>query len=98
MPPMYAWGGYSSVIHKTLWQPGSMPLEEQIAAFDRDRVTARNFDLKLPPGWRMHLAMLYEMNGQTDLARELLLEEKTVFPDSARLVDRLVDGLSHRSK
>ncbi|MEZ5649791.1 MAG: DUF4810 domain-containing protein [Burkholderiaceae bacterium] len=98
MPQMYAWGGYSHVIHDSRWRPGAMPLEEQIQAIEGDRSAAGNAGLRLPPGWRVHLAMLYEMQGRTDLARSLLLEEKANFPSSERLVDRLIDGLGRRDK
>ena len=96
LPPMYTWSGYDKVVHDTRWSPGAMPLEAQIAALEDDRNTARIHELKLPPGWRVHLGMLYGMAGDTGRARELLLEEKTVFPESGRLVDVLVGGLGPR--
>jgi hypothetical protein len=73
-------------------------VDEQIMRVeaDRDRAAARG--ASLPPGWRIHLAMLYNIRGDTGRARELLNQEKQVFPESARFVDTLLDGLRPRSR
>lgn len=93
MPRLYVWDGYAEVIHDTRWRPGAMPVEQQIQTMEVDRERARAGNLKLPPGWRMHLAMLYQMTGDTGRARALLDDEKAAFPESARLVDLLAARL-----
>lgn len=98
-PSRYAWGSYEDVVYVAQARPGTLPPEAQIEQLEKDRLAARAGNLRLPPGWHVHLGYLYYQTGHADLAREELLAEKTAFPEATTFVDRLLANMSgDRSK
>jgi hypothetical protein len=89
----YAWGSYEELIYIEYNKPGELTPEAQIDALEKDRLEAQALVRPLPPGWHAQLASLYAQVGRVDLAQEELLAEKTAFPESAVLVDRLLANL-----
>ena len=92
-PSRYAWGSYEELIYVAAAKPGTLPPEAQVEQMQKDRETARGANQKLPPGWHAQLSYLYYQIGRADLAREELLAEKSEFPESTVLVDRLLGNL-----
>ena len=93
-PSRYAWGSYEELMYVAAAKPGTLPPEAQVEQMQKDRQTARGANQKLPPGWHAQLSYLYYQLGRVDLAREELLAEKSEFPESTVLVDRLLGNLS----
>lgn len=92
-PTRYAWGSYEELIYVSEAKPGTLPPEAQVAQMQKDREVARGANQKLPPGWHAQLSYLYYELGRVELAREELLAEKSEFPESTVLVDRLIANL-----
>jgi hypothetical protein len=93
-PTRYAWGGYEDVLYVAQARPGSQTPEAAIDQLEKDRALANANHQRLPPGWHAQLATLYLQAGRADHAREELLAEKSEFPESATLVDRLLANLA----
>ena len=93
-PSRYAWGSYEDLLYLAAAKPGTLPPEAQVKQMQNDRETARGTNQKLPPGWHAQLSYLYYELGRVELAREELLAEKSEFPESTVLVDRLLGNLS----
>jgi hypothetical protein len=93
-PTRYAWGGYEDLLYVAQARPGTLTAEAEIDQLEKDRALADANHQRLPPGWHAQLATLYLQAGRADHAREELLAEKTAFPESATLVDRLLANLA----
>jgi hypothetical protein len=93
-PTLYAWGSYEDLIYVTQAKPGALTPEAQIDQLQKDRQTALGQNKRLPPGWHVQLAALYQQTGRMDLAREELLAEKSAFPEAATFVDRLLGNMA----
>ena len=92
-PTLYAWGSYEDLLYVAQAKPGSLSPEAQADQLEKDRQTAEAARKRLPPGWHAHLASLYAQSGRADLAERELLAEKSGFPESTTLVDRLLANL-----
>lgn len=90
---LYAWGQYEEVIYAKGTKPGALSPEAEVDLLEKDRLAAEAAHRALPPGWRIHVATLYSQTGRLDLAERDLMAEKQAFPESAVLVDRLLDNL-----
>jgi hypothetical protein len=93
---LYAWGSYEDLIYAVHAKPGALSPETQADMMEKDRQAANAGNRRLPPGWHAHLAALYAQTGRADLAHQELLAEKSAFPESAVLVDRLLANLDGR--
>lgn len=92
-PPLYTWGGYEDLIYSSYKNPGSVPPERQIEQLEHDYQVARSNNSRMPPGWHLHLGMLYSQVGKGDQAMQELQTEKAQYPESAVFVDRLLANL-----
>jgi len=70
-----------------------MSPETQVAQLEQDFLKARAENKRMPPGFLAQLGYLYFQLGRLDQARRELETEKTEFPESAVLVDRLLASL-----
>jgi hypothetical protein len=93
-PTYYTWGGYEEIIYAVHAKPGALTNDQQIAQMEADRQAAAAAHGRLPPGWHAQLASLHAQAGNTASARAELLAEKTAFPESAALMDRLLANLA----
>jgi hypothetical protein len=93
-PTRYAWGSYEELIYTAQAKPGLLTPAAQAEQLEQDRQAAQAANRPLPPGWHAQLSFLYFQMGRVDLARRELLAEKTAFPESATLVDRLLANLA----
>ncbi len=90
---LYAWGHYEDLIYSSYAQPGGLPPETQILKMQEDYQKAIGSNKSVPPGWHAHLGYLYAQQGQFSDAQRELMEEKTLFPESAVMMDRLLLNL-----
>jgi hypothetical protein len=91
-PPMYMWETFPKLQYELLLREGVSPTE-QIQRLEAHVQKAKATNAELPPGLRAHLGMLHLNSGQVDLTRELWLEEKAAFPESAPYIDYLLKRL-----
>lgn len=87
--PLYYWGDYQAEIYDHFKADGKGP-QEQIAAMEQDLQKMSAKDMLPPPGFHAHLGLLYIETGQTDSAQKEFQTEKTLFPESAPYMDRLL--------
>ena len=90
---LYSWGHYEAQIYSSSVTPASMSPEAQVAQLEQDYQKARAENKRMPPGFHAQLGYLYFQLGRLDQARRELEAEKTEFPESAVLVDRLLASL-----
>lgn len=91
-PPLYLWESFPKLQYEALLRAGSPPLE-QVPILESQAEKARALGAALPPGFRAHLGLLKLAAGDPDRARQLWVDEKTVFPESAPYMDQLLRRL-----
>ena len=91
-PPMYMWETFPKLQYDALLRAGTPPME-QVAILEMQAEKARATGAALPPGFRAHLGMLKLAGGDVDRARQLWVDEKSVFPESAPYMDQLLRRL-----
>ena len=92
-PTLYSWGHYEAQIYVSRMTPGATSTETQVAELEQDYQKARAENKRMPPGFHAQLGYIYLQLGRLDQARRELETEKTEFPESAVLVDRLLASL-----
>ena len=89
-PRLYQWGSYENQLYENYTNPGKFGAADQIIKLEKDIEKARAENKSLPPGYYAHLGYLYFQNNETDKAMQSLQTEKTLFPESAVFIDRLI--------
>lgn len=96
--PLYYWGNYEGSLYQAYNHPEKMPPEEQIAKLQEDLSKGAAAGLKANPGLHAQLGYLYLHKGDVESARKEFETEKALFPESAVLMDRLIQKLSPAAK
>ena len=91
--PLYQWGTYEELIYQSWREPGSMPVEKQVELLQHDYQQGQAQNMRMPPGWHAHLAMLYARMGRHDEAIKELGVEKAEFPESGVFVERMLANM-----
>jgi hypothetical protein len=94
----YYWGHYEDTVYVAYADPGSVPLAEQVRILQTDAEKAQAKGKPLPPGFHAQLGYLYYQEGKADLARQEFTAEKRLFPESTKLMDRLLAKLGESVK
>lgn len=94
--PIYQWGGYESKLYagykdQTKMEELKTGLETHIAAMDTSRQ-------KVAPGLFAELGTLYLQSGDSDKARALYTRERDAWPESASLMNAMIQNLDRRSQ
>lgn len=89
-PRLYQWGSYENQLYENYSNPGKFSAADQIIKLEQDIEKARAENKSVPPGYYAHLGYLYFQDNKTDKAMQSLLTEKTLFPESAIYIDRLI--------
>lgn len=92
--PLYYWGNYEGSLYQAYSHPEKMPPEEQIAKLQEDLAKGAASGLRANPGLHAQLGYLYLHKGDIESARKEFETEKALFPESAVLMDRLIQKLS----
>jgi hypothetical protein len=87
---LYQWGDYESQVYSLYNDPGKSPIEAQIEKLEADYQTARSTNKAVPPGFHAHLGYLCFQTGKGDQAVQSFQTEKTLFPESAVYMDRIL--------
>lgn len=88
---LYYWGEYEDLIYNAYHKPGDATAGAQIERLTRVVERARNTGKPVAPGIFAHLGMLYAMIGNPAASEQMLVEEKTRFPESTVFVDGLLE-------
>ena len=92
-PTLYQWGHYEDSIFAMYLEPGSIPVDDEIARFEaeiEETVAAGAF---VPPGVHAHLGYLYASQGDHATALIHFQTEKAKFPESTRFIDGLTERM-----
>ncbi len=87
---LYQWGDYENQVYALYNDPGKSPVEAQIEKLEADYQKARSANKAVPPGFHAHLGYLYFQVGKLDQAVLSFQTEKTLFPESAIYMDRIL--------
>jgi len=86
-PPLYRWDSFEAQIYGHF--KGEAP-EPQIAKLEEQKQKAASGPSAIPPGLHAHLGLLYAKVGNADAAQQCFVNEKTLYPESATFMDRLL--------
>lgn len=87
---LYYWGDYQGQVYDYLLRPDAGEVTRQVQVLEKGYQKALAGNQPLPPGYHAHLGMLYFARGQVDKAVEQFQLEKTEFPESTVLMDRML--------
>lgn len=87
VPDIYGWGIYRESVARVANPADTFDLQAEIAQLEADRGRLADARMRLPPGYRLHLAYLYLLQGDQASAASLMAAEKKEFPESAHFVD-----------
>lgn len=87
---LYYWGDYQEVIYDIYLNPGEADVVTQIYKLNLTIERAGNEGMKVPPGVYAHLGMVHAQAGNPGLAKQALLQEKALYPESAFFIDGIL--------
>lgn len=94
---MYDWGGYSGILYSSYKDPttaaaNTQKLEQHIQALEQSKQ-------KVPPGLYADLGTMYLQAGDKEKAKANFMKEKDSWPESAGLMDALINnGVTPKAK
>lgn len=96
-PTLYGWGDYQAQVYQYL--DGSKDgVAMQIGKLEESRERISAAGAALPPGFQLHLAMLYAIEGQMDKVQDLMAAEQASFPESSTFVVFMAKTLAARAE
>lgn len=87
----YYWGSYEQLLYDIYMAPGSADPLTQVEKLTTDISQAESKGKPVPPGVYAHLGMAYASLGNIGEAMAALTTEKTLYPESAVLIDGMID-------
>jgi len=94
--PLYHWGSYPALTYLQYTKPDKATAEFQIEKLNEDLEKAAAKNLDVPPGLHAHLGYIYLQSGRIDEGMEHLQIEKRRFPESAQMIDGMIENLSRK--
>jgi hypothetical protein len=91
--PTYYWGNYEATTYSGYSKPGKLDLTAQASLLNEDLAHAERAHLRVNPGLHAQLGYVYVQMGRVGDAREQFIAEKTLFPESTVLMDRMIAKL-----
>lgn len=88
---IYDWGSYNAAIHRMYSDDPNYDVSLDIEALGTE--IEKTPPGRVPPGKAAHLGFLYSIKGENKRAKEYLALEKSLFPESKILMDRLISKL-----
>ncbi len=88
--PQYYYGEYNTAVY-SYFKADKLTLEEQISILQKVVEQAAAKGKPVAPGVHAHLGMLYFETGNTAQGNQHFIQEKTLFPESARYIDFLMN-------
>ena len=93
--PMYYWGNYSNTLYHFRKDANDATRDKHIAELESIVKTSNEHSQRVPPGVYCELGYMHAKAGNKSHALELLVLEKTTYPESAHFVDRLVESMKN---
>lgn len=90
-PPLYYWPGYQEQVYSSLSQKADPA--HSIAILEEGLAKAQSRNQMPAPGYYAQLGYLYAQIGRTEKARASFEKEKSLFPESAHYMDRLLNPI-----
>ena len=94
--PLYHWGNYTSLTCLQYTKPDKATAEFQIEKLNEDLEKGSSKNLGAPPGLHAHLGYLHLQTGQIDKGVQHLQTEKRLFPESAQMIDGMIENLRRK--
>lgn len=91
--PLYFWGHYEATLYQGYSNPGKVSSDEQMLKLQEDVTKATAAGLPVHPGLHAQIGFLYFEKGQTEAARKEFEIEKSLFPEAAVLMDRMLQKI-----
>ncbi|RVT43056.1 DUF4810 domain-containing protein [Rheinheimera sediminis] len=91
---IYHWGDYSETAYDYKHEPSDETREKHKKALLAIIANAAKANKKIPPGIYAELATLELQVNNLNEAQAYLLQEKALFPESAHLVDTMLNKLN----
>ena len=89
-PDLYYWGSYEDLVYDIYLNPGEADVQTQIYKLNITIERAANQGKRVAPGIFAHLGMVHAQIGNADLAKEALLQEKALYPESSTFIDGIL--------
>ena len=89
--PLYYWGHYEALTYQSYEKADKATADIQVQLLEEDVQKAAAVNLPVNPGLHAQLGFMYAQLGKADLARREFELEKTLFPESAVFMDRLLN-------
>lgn len=90
---LYEWGQYEGLLYANWMQPDSVPPADASDRLAADILRAESSGREVGPGVHAHLGWLYWLQGLESEARAELLAERSLFPESAVMVDDMLSRM-----
>lgn len=94
----FYWGDYEELVYEMYMEPGNADSTTQIAKLTADIEKAEAEHAVIAPGVHAHLGYMYALEGNVAAAKSEFTIEKTLFPESATLIDGMLQRLEGTSK
>lgn len=89
----YRWGVYEDLVYEMYARPGEADPGTQAAVLSEDVARTLAEGKRVPPGVHAHLGYVYYQQGLAEAARQEFLTEKQLFPESAVLIDGILERM-----
>lgn len=92
--PLYDWGGYEDTLYRMYTKADAYNLHEEIDRLSVEIGKTQASDHQhIPPGKLAHVGYLFYLAGDTSSAAQHFEAEKRLFPESGRLMDRMLEQI-----
>lgn len=93
--PLYHWGTYETIAYLSYSKPDKATLELQLEKLQKD--VANSTKVAAHPGLHAQLGYVYFQLGRVDEAVKHFETEKTLFPEAAVFMDRMIEKARGRA-
>ncbi|MBS0661917.1 MAG: DUF4810 domain-containing protein [Verrucomicrobia bacterium] len=90
---LFYWGRYEPLLYRGYAHPEKASVDEDVRLLEEDLAKAAATQQQAHPGLHAQLGYLYYVQGKVESARREFAAEKTLFPESAVFMDRLIGKL-----
>ena len=95
---IYFWGDYSATAYDLKREPTVEHRAKHVQTLKNIVQNASSKGKKVPPGICAELALLVLEDKDVVAAKQLFEQEKTLFPESAKLMDAMISRLTQGAK
>jgi hypothetical protein len=93
-PDYYTWGSYNASVYELMNEQDSFELDTSIRTLETE--IANSPQDKIPPGKAAYVGLLLLRQGDSAEARDYFMLERKLFPESSRLMSRLIEKIEMR--